>query len=325
MFDAISFAGGGNRCYWQGGFFEALRERFDMAPALAVGASAGAFAGIYSLLGLGHRVRERVLASCGPHRRNVDLAGWRRGEPLYPVGPLYRALIEDVLDARALRALNARTDFRLALTRLPRGLPPLLGAALGITAYQLEKHLLGPVHPRFGRRLGFRPEFVSVRDLASPAALADALIASSCVPPFMPITQVNGAPAFDGGLVDNVPVHAARADRSRGRPHAGAADAQLPAPAGDRRPQLRPAFTTDRRKAVRPEQSPMASATPMSLVWRMVPHLPGCASELEVRNSADLRVQMRQNVIFLPNLNLLHRNTDKRCMGRIGGPFVMKG
>jgi predicted acylesterase/phospholipase RssA len=206
MFDAISFAGGGNRCYWQGGFFEALSERFDVTPALAVGASAGAFAGIYSLLGLGERVRERVLASCGPHRRNIDLAGWRRGGPLCPVGPLYRALIEDVLDARALKTLNARTDFRLAITRLPRGLPPLLGAALGIGAYQLEKHLLGPVHPAFGRRLGFRPEFVSTRDLGSTQALADALIASSCVPPFMPITQVNGAPAFDGGLVDNVPV-----------------------------------------------------------------------------------------------------------------------
>jgi len=206
MFDAISFAGGGNRCYWQGGFFEALSERFDLRPALAVGASAGAFAGIYSLLGLGARVRERVLASCGPHRRNIDLAGWRRGGALCPVGPLYRALIEDVLDARALKSLNARTDFRLALTRLPRGLPPLLGAALGIGAYQLEKRLLAPVHPRFGRRLGFRPEFVSARELSGAGALADALIASSCVPPFMPITQVNGAPAFDGGLVDNVPV-----------------------------------------------------------------------------------------------------------------------
>jgi predicted acylesterase/phospholipase RssA len=206
MFDAISFAGGGNRCYWQGGFFETLSERFELTPRLVVGASAGAFAGIYSLLGLGPRVRERVLASCGPHRRNIDLAGWRRGGPLYPVGPLYRALIEDVLDARALKALNARTDFRLALTRLPRGLPPLIGAALGIGAYQLEKHLLAPVHPRFGRRLGFRPEFVSVRDLTGAAALADALIASSCVPPFMPVTAVNGAPAFDGGLVDNVPV-----------------------------------------------------------------------------------------------------------------------
>jgi hypothetical protein len=206
MFDAISFAGGGNRCYWQGGFFEALNERFDLRPELAVGASAGAFAGIYSLLGLGARVRDSVLATCGPHRRNFDVSGWRRGEPLCPVGPLYRALIEDVLDAAALKALKARADVRLAITRLPPRLPPVLGAALGIGAYQLEKHLFAPVHPRFGVKLGFRPDFIAVRDLGSPAALADTLIASSCVPPFMPVLQIDGAPAFDGGLVDNVPV-----------------------------------------------------------------------------------------------------------------------
>lgn len=206
MFDAISFAGGGNRCYWQGGFFEALAERFDLAPRLAVGASAGAFAGIYSLLGLGPGVRERVLASCGPHRRNFDFPAWRRGEPLCPVGPLYRALILDVLDGAALKALQRRTDFQIALSRLPRGFPPMLGAALGIGAYQLEKRLLHPVHPRFGRKLGFRPEFVAVRDLGTPEVLADALIASSCVPPFMPVLQIGGGPAFDAGLVDNVPV-----------------------------------------------------------------------------------------------------------------------
>jgi predicted acylesterase/phospholipase RssA len=206
MFDAISFAGGGNRCYWQGGFFEALAERFDLAPRLAVGASAGAFAGIYSLLGLGGAVRERVLASCAPHRRNFDFPAWRRGEPLCPVGPLYRALIMDVLNADALKALKRRTDFQIAVTRLPRGFPPLFGAALGIGAYQLEKRLVQPVHPRFGRKLGFRQEFIAVHDLAAPEALADALIASSCVPPFMPVLQIGGAAAFDGGLVDNVPV-----------------------------------------------------------------------------------------------------------------------
>ena len=27
MFDAVVFAGGGNRCYWQGGFYEAVSER----------------------------------------------------------------------------------------------------------------------------------------------------------------------------------------------------------------------------------------------------------------------------------------------------------
>jgi hypothetical protein len=206
MFDAISFAGGGNRCYWQGGFFEALAERFDLVPSLAVGASAGAFAGIYSLLGLGHRVREQVLASCGPHRRNFDFPAWRRGEPLCPVGPLYRALILDMLDCAALKALKRKTEFQIAVTRLPSGVPPLLGAVLGIGAYQLEKRLLQPVHPRFGGKLGFRQEFIAVRDLNSPESLADALIASSCVPPFMPVLQIGDAPAFDGGLVDNVPV-----------------------------------------------------------------------------------------------------------------------
>lgn len=206
MFDAICFAGGGNRCYWQGGFFEALAERFDLAPRLAVGASAGAFAGIYSLLGLGPGVRKRVLASCGPHRRNFDFSAWRRGEPFCPVGPLYRALILDALDGAALKALKHRTDFQIAVSRLPRTLPPMLGAALGIGAYQLEKRLLHPVHPRFGRKLGFRPEFIAVRDLDSPDALADALIASSCVPPFMPVLDIGGVPAFDAGLVDNVPV-----------------------------------------------------------------------------------------------------------------------
>jgi hypothetical protein len=89
---------------------------------------------------------------------------------------------------------------------MPRGVPPLIGAVLGIGAYQFEKHLLHPVHPRFGRALGFRAEFISVRTLGSVREMHDVLMASSGVPPFMPVTLVNGMPAFDGGLVDNVPV-----------------------------------------------------------------------------------------------------------------------
>jgi hypothetical protein len=206
MFDAIVFAGGGNRCYWQGGFYEAATDRLGLKPALAVGVSAGAFAGIYSLLGIGRAVRAQVLPACGPHLKNVDLAGWRAGGPLCPVGPLYRALIDNVLDAAALARLQHMTDMYVAVSRLPRGVPPLLGAALGIGAYQLEKRLFNPVHPRFGRRLGFTAEFIRVRAMTTPHELADTLIASSGVPPFMPVTKVGGRSAFDGGLVDNVPV-----------------------------------------------------------------------------------------------------------------------
>lgn len=206
MYDAISFAGGGNRCYWQGGFWEAASERLNLTAPRMVAASAGAFACIYSLLGLGPRVRALVYSGCGPDVKNFDFAAWRQGKPLCPVGGMYRALIDEVIDEPALARLHDTTDLSIAVTRLPRWLPPLIGAAIGVCAYQIEKKLFHPVHPRFGRVLGFRQEFVRVRDMASPAALGDLLIASSCVPPFMPITRIGGVPAFDGGLVDNVPV-----------------------------------------------------------------------------------------------------------------------
>jgi hypothetical protein len=218
MFDAIAFAGGGNRCYWQGGFYEALAERLDLAPKLVVGASAGAFAAVYSLLQIGPTVRERVVGGCGPHLKNFDLAAWRRGEPLCPVGPMYQRLLAQVLDAAALKRLNALTDLRLAVSRLPRGLSPTIGAMLGIATYQLEKKLMHPVHPRFGRAIGFRSEFVAVKSLTNEAALHEALMASGGVPPFMPVTLIDGRPAFDGGLVDNVPVEPLHAvERAGGR------------------------------------------------------------------------------------------------------------
>jgi hypothetical protein len=158
------------------------------------------------LLGTGAEVRQSVYDGCGPHLKNFDIAAWRRGEPLCPVGPLYNQLLARTIDEPALARLNDLTDLQIAVTRMPRGLPPLAGAMLGIGAYQLEKHLLHPVHPRLGRMLGFRPEFVSARSLAGARGMQDVLMASSGVPPFMPVTLVNGTPAFDGGLVDNVPV-----------------------------------------------------------------------------------------------------------------------
>lgn len=206
MFDAMVFAGGGNRCYWQGGFYEAAAERLGLRPQLVVGASAGAFAATYSLLEIGPRVRESVIGACGTHLKNFDVAGWRRGGPLCPVGPMYQELLATTIDEAALARINATTDFRIAYARLPKRLPPKFGAALGIGAYQLEKQLFHPVHPRFGRALGFRGGFVATRSLSDPQLMRDALIASGGVPPFMPVTLVDGEPAFDGGLVDNVPV-----------------------------------------------------------------------------------------------------------------------
>ncbi len=85
-------------------------------------------------------------------------------------------------------------------------MPAGLATAAGLLGYQLEKLATNRVHPRIGRRLGFRAEFVSTHAVRDTAELVAALCASASVPPFMPVGRVAGAAALDGGLVDNVPV-----------------------------------------------------------------------------------------------------------------------
>lgn len=206
MFDAIAYAGGGNRCYWQGGFWEAAAPRLGLAPTRIVGVSAGAWAACYSLLGVGPRVRERVIEGCSQGVPNLDVAAWRRGGRLFPVADLYRALIAEILDADAFARLKAGPEILIAVARRPRRLPLPVAIPLGILTYQLEKALAAPVHPRGGRALGFTADFVPVSRLASPEELVGALIATASVPPIMPVGLVGGLPALDGGLVDNVPV-----------------------------------------------------------------------------------------------------------------------
>jgi predicted acylesterase/phospholipase RssA len=205
MFDAVAFAGGGNRCYWQGGFWEAAAPLLGLKPAIIVGVSAGAWSACYSLLGLGRRVNEMVAEGCSLGRRNFEWRAWRSEGSPWPVSLMYRSLIEAIIDENALERLKQGPSVLIGLARKPRRLPLSLAVPLGLATYQIEKKWRSPVHPRGGRALGFRPEFIRVQDLASPAELSAALMASASVPPFMPVGLIGGMVALDGGLVDNVP------------------------------------------------------------------------------------------------------------------------
>jgi predicted acylesterase/phospholipase RssA len=205
MFDAVAFAGGGNRCYWQGGFWEAAAPHLGLKPSMVVGVSAGAWSACYSLLGLGQQVNEMVAEGCSIGRRNFEWQAWRSEGSPWPVSLMYRTLIENFVDEHALERLKKGPEILIGLARKPKRLPLSLAVPLGIATYQVEKKWRSPVHPRGGRVLGFRPEFVRVQDLASPEELLTALMASASVPPFMPVGRIGGMAALDGGLVDNVP------------------------------------------------------------------------------------------------------------------------
>lgn len=216
MFDAVSFAGGGNRCYWQGGFWEAASGPLNLKPRLVAGVSGGAWAACYSLAGIGPAVRADVIAACEAATRNVDWRGWRKGGALFPVGPLFRELLEKHLTDAVLANLRAKTDLMISISRPPARLPSGLAIPLGIGLYQVEKKVFAPVHPRGGRWLGFAQEFVRLRETPERMAWVDAMLASACVPPMVPVGMVRGAPALDGGLVDNVPVEPLEPIESQG-------------------------------------------------------------------------------------------------------------
>jgi len=208
MFAGLAYAGGGNRCYWQGGFYETVAPRIGLAPRRIVGASAGAGAMLYNALGLGPTVREMLREACTGRTSEVDWAAFRRGGRLFPVAEMYREMLTALFTPERLAALKTRADFLIAISRPPRFWPLPVITALGIGAYQLEKRLRRPVHPTAGRRLGFRPDLIRIADCAEPQDLVAALMASAAVPPFMPAGHIGARAALDGGLVDSAPAWA---------------------------------------------------------------------------------------------------------------------
>ena len=205
-FDAIAFAGGGNRCYWQGGFWDAFTAIRPQNPSLVVGVSAGAFKACFSLIGEGDRVRSIVLEACATIERELDWGRLLKGRSPFVVADLYRDLIATVFGPLELAALRAAPEILIQVTHPPSWMPAMVAAYAAIGAYQVEKVVLGAAHSRAGRHVGLTAGHVSTHQLQTPEALVEALMGTAAVPPFMPVGRIDGRPALDGGLVDNPPI-----------------------------------------------------------------------------------------------------------------------
>ncbi len=205
-FDAVAFAGGGARCYWQGGFWEALTAVHPQRPRFIVGVSAGAYQACFSLLGLGASVRQKVITACLAMPRDIDWSELRRGRSPFIVGQLYSTLLNDVFGKAELAALKQAPELLIQVSHPPRLLPGAVAALPAIAAYQVEKLLTGAAHSRAARYLGFATDWVSTHAVNEPEELVAALMATASVPPFMPVGRVRGRAALDGGLTDNPPL-----------------------------------------------------------------------------------------------------------------------
>jgi len=207
-FDSVVFAGGGNRCVWQAGFYRTVAEAFNLVPARVAAASAGAAVAAVLFAGCFDAALVNFKRATAGNSRNVHWRNLFNGAPIFPHAKMYRRALLEVIDDRALATLHAGPELRVAITRPPGWLGPGTGFAVAGLADALEQVLGPPVHPQLALWLGFRAEYATVRACGTPEALADLVLASSCTPPLTPLLLQGGKPSLDGGIADNVPVAA---------------------------------------------------------------------------------------------------------------------
>lgn len=205
-FRAVVFAGGGDRCVWQCGFWQEAAPALNISPEIAAGVSAGATMACMIFAGRIEPAMAHMKAAMAGNPRNVYLKNILNDRPVFPHSAIYRNAILAVMDDDALAGLRRGPDLRVLLARPPRWAGPRTAVFVGIACYALEKHIKAPVHPEWTVKAGFRPEVVSIRECRTSEDVADLLLASSCTPPVIPVMYRNGRPVLDGGLVDNVPV-----------------------------------------------------------------------------------------------------------------------
>jgi predicted acylesterase/phospholipase RssA len=206
-FSNLVFAGGGSRCFWQAGFWSVYDPEGTETPERVVAVSAGAAMACMLFSGRTEFGLNYFKQQTARNARNFYPARALTGGTAFPHEAIYRNAIAATIDADALAALHAGPSIEVTMAGLPRWLGPQTATVAGILAYDLEKYLFRPVHPRFGRVLGFRDLSGMVRACATPQALTDLILASSGTPPFTPSAQFQGQTVLDGGLCDNVPVH----------------------------------------------------------------------------------------------------------------------
>ena len=206
QFENVVFAGGGNRCFWQAGFWSVAADALSLSPTHVSAVSAGS-AIACSLFSdnfdSGFRHYKKALAA---NRSNVNLRNLWRDQPLFPHGTMYRdAILTCINEPALLRLHSASPEISVLISCPPHWASPGMALVLGMIASGIDDCRDECVHSSSGCRIGFTPLLISVRECVSPESLADLIIASSCVPPLTPQARRDGVALLDGGFVSNVP------------------------------------------------------------------------------------------------------------------------
>lgn len=207
QFGTVVFAGGGNRCWWQAGLVEGLRDSALWKPAMFVGASAGAAIAVAAVT---DRLRASLAAAVERFSRtpaNVDWSSLLKGTRPFVLPRIYPDWIKSFLSASDFQTLKeSPIEVQVAITRPIRFLPTPVSTAIALGLYSTEKFWLRTLHNRLPHLVGLRSEHLVINHCSTVAEASTLLLASGAAVPITPMHMVAGRAALDGGFYDNVPL-----------------------------------------------------------------------------------------------------------------------
>jgi predicted acylesterase/phospholipase RssA len=210
----ITFAGGGNRAFYQLGLLNRWGDWLLPRVAAVATCSAGACVVLMYLTARRAEARTVFQARTRGLVRNLDWRRVLRGERLAPHGDIYRDILDAMFaDGGFERVREQAFPVYVLASAFPERLPGAVATTMGIAAYQAEKAMRrGLLHPTFGRALGFEPLVVDARTCETADELTSLVMASSATPPFTPLGLFRARRLLDGGMIDNAPAFVAEAE-----------------------------------------------------------------------------------------------------------------
>jgi predicted acylesterase/phospholipase RssA len=203
---ALTFAGGGNRSFYQLGLLTRWQDFLLPRTAAIAACSAGACVITTLLSGRRDEAREYWMRRARGITRNFDWSRLLRGERPAPQGDIYRDTLEVTFADGGLDRIRSQPfPIYVLASEFPWLLPRTISVALGISLYSLERSMRRAPHPVSPRMLGFRAVAVDARSCESVDELVHLILASSATPPFTPIGTFRGRRLLDGGMIDNAP------------------------------------------------------------------------------------------------------------------------
>ncbi|HEX8096850.1 MAG TPA: patatin-like phospholipase family protein [Pyrinomonadaceae bacterium] len=203
----ITFAGGGNKSFYQFGLMRRWRDRLLPRVRAVAACSAGACVAALLLSGREELIGEFWRRRCRGLTRNFDWGRLLSGRCPTPHGELYRELLLYAFADGGLDRVRSQPFPIFVITAAFHvRMPAFAAAALGLCAYTLDhgRRRAPGVHS-FARRTGFRPAVFDARDCETADELADLIIASSATPPFTPLGRVRDERLLDGGIISPAP------------------------------------------------------------------------------------------------------------------------